>query len=169
MSFLSVYRLSIFLVSNCAKENNRSEVILKTSGFADSTKMYLYSTEQEAMVDSGYITGNNLVLNFKTKKPVRLIIQPVIRNSEDMNNMVVFWKGNNKVTISGENGNLKNAQIEGSEVQEQQNELEASKSVFELKLDSLRKEFMSLPGNATEKRIALGNEGRKIENVPSEC
>ena len=118
--------------------------------------MYLYNTEKEAMVDSGYITGNNLVLNFKTKKPVRLIIQPVIRSREDMNNMVVFWKGNNKVTISGENGNLKNAQIEGSEVQDQQNELEASKSALELKLDSLRKEFMSLSGKCNRKKNCIG-------------
>ena len=164
-SILISLLFSILMMSNCTSNNVSSKIILKTSGFADSTKMYLYNTEKEAMVDSGYITGNNLILNFKTKKPVRLIIQPVITSRKDMNNMVVFWKGDHQVTIRGENGNLKNAQIEGSEVQKQQNELEASKSALELKLDSLRKEFMSLSGNATEKRIALGNEGRKIENA----
>ncbi len=49
--------LIIFVIS-CMPEDNKSEILLETSAYADSTKIYLVDTETITTIDSGYIVNN---------------------------------------------------------------------------------------------------------------
>lgn len=154
--------LFIFLMS-CSQNDNPSKIILQTTGFADSTKIYLYNSEK-ATQDSGYIVNNNLVFSVDVDEPTQFSIRPVIKTRADID-IKSFWKEDKQVTIRAEKGNLKNAIVEGSEIQKQVDIIEASKSHLKQPLDSIRTEYRSVPGEDTEKREALRTEGKEIEQL----
>lgn len=154
--------LFIFLIS-CNQNDNQSKIILETTGFADSTKIYLVDLEKET-TDSGYIINNNLVFSVEVDEPTRFVINPVIISREDVDYRY-FWKENKLVNIWAENGKLMNARVEGSEIQIQADALDASKTHLEQINDSLQKEYRSLPREDTEKRLAVRNNGKEIEQA----
>lgn len=104
--------LFIFLIG-CNQNDHQSEIILETTGFADSTIIYLVDTEKEITVDTGYIINNNLVFSAEVDEPTRFLIRPVIKKRKDID-YKHFWKENKQLTIRAEKGNLKNARIDGN-------------------------------------------------------
>jgi hypothetical protein len=110
----SLIILSCFLISAKEKENP-FEIVVETSGFKDSTLVYLTDVKTDVAIDSGYIIGNNLVFLLKVDEPTQLIILTDYRKREDFE-YKFFWKENRRLTIKTKKGDLKNAKIEGSEV-----------------------------------------------------
>ena len=151
--------LFIFLMS-CNQNDNQTKIILETTGFADSTKIYLTDLEKET-TDSGYIINNNLVYSVEIDEPTQFSIRPVIKTRADID-VKSFWKENKLLTIRAEKGNLKNARVEGSEIQIQADAVDANKTHLRQINDSLMKVYRSLPEEDTEKRLAVRTKGKEI-------
>ncbi len=156
----------IFLMS-CDQDNNQSKIIIETTGFADSTKIYLQDIEKQTTIDSGYIINNKLVFSVEVDEPTQFLIKPVITKRWDID-YKLFWKENKLLMIKAEKGNLKNARVEGSEIQKQADILEDSKAQLEQKNDSLQTVFRSLPEEDAEKRLAIRTERKEIKQAISE-
>lgn len=154
--------LFIFMMS-CSSKDNQNKITLKTTGFTDSTKIYLHNSEKET-IDSGYIVNNILVFSVNVDEPTRFMIRPVIKTRADID-VRSFWKEGNQITIHAEKGNIKNAMVEGSEIQKQADILRFSKIHLEQSRDSLQNEYWSLPREDKEKRQALQTEKEKIEQA----
>jgi len=151
--------LFIFLMS-CNQNDNQSKIILETTGFADSTKIYLSDLENET-TDSGYIINNNLVFSVDIDEPTQFNIRPVIKTRADID-AKFFWKESKLLTIRAEKGKLKNASVEGSEIQLQADVVEANKTPLRQSNDSLMKVYRSLPKEDTEKIMAVRTKGKEI-------
>ena len=154
--------LIIFLMS-CSSKDNQNKITLKTTGFTDSTKIYLHNYANET-IDSGYIVNNFLVFSVNVDEPTQFMIRPVIKTRADID-VRSFWKEGNQVTIQAEKGNIKNAVVEGSEIQKQADILRLSKINLEQSRDSLQNQYWSLPEEDTEKRLSLRTEKEKIEQA----
>jgi len=151
--------LIIFLMS-CNPNDNQSQIVLETTGFADSTKIYLMNLEEQT-TDSGYVINNNLVFSVEINEPTQFCIRPVIKSRADID-VKYFWKENERITITAEKGRLKKASVEGSEIQLQADAVEANKAPLIHINDSLRKVYRSLPKEDNENRVAVRTKGKKI-------
>ena len=110
------FPISLFiLMISCKQNDNQSKIILETTGYADSTKIYLVHLETVTK-DSGYIINNNLTFYVDIDEPTKFQIMPVWKKRERPD-LKSFWKENKLLTIRVEKGNMKNATIEGSEIQ----------------------------------------------------
>jgi len=160
----NVLPILIFLIGffiSCVPERNSSEILLKTSGYADSTKIYLVDTETITTIDSGYIVNNKLLFNLDVAEPTRLLIRPVFK-SRDNFQVRNIWKENRQLTITAEQGNLKNAIVEGSVMQVQADLVKVAKDKLTMLSDSLFSIYRSLEDKTTAKALALRSRGRKI-------
>ena len=93
MKFYNYFPLFLaILVISCQPNQDSSKIILETSGFPDSTKIYLVDTETTSM-DSGYIINDNLVFYADVDEPKRFFIRPVIKTRADID-VKYFWKEN---------------------------------------------------------------------------
>lgn len=161
--YLSV---SLFLIlTSCVEKEDHAKIILETSGFADSTKIFLFNHEIEKQ-DSGYIINNHLVFSAEVNEPTLFSIRTVFdyKKREEFENKL-FWKENNLMTIKAEKGNLKNAKIEGSVIQKQADIIELGQFQLKQNYDSLIKEYSALPKEETEKRLALSAQRREISQA----
>jgi peroxiredoxin len=152
--------LIIFLIS-CMPEDNKSEILLETTGYADSTKIYLVDTETTVDIDSGYIVNNRLVFNVEVVEPTRLMIRPVFKTREDFQ-VRYIWKEDRQLIVRAEEGNLKNAVVEGSVIQIQADLIKASKDKLNMQNDSLLRVYNSMEDRSSEEAKAIRAKGRSI-------
>ena len=145
--------LILFIIS-CMPEDNKSEILLETSGYADSTKIYLVDTETTVDIDSGYIVNNRLVFDLEVVEPTRLMIRPVFKTREDFQ-VRYIWKEDSQLTVSAEKGNLKNAMVEGSVMQIQADIIKAGKDKLSMLNDSLLKVYNSMEDRSSEEAKAI--------------
>lgn len=146
---------------SCMPEDKKSEILLETSGYADSTLIYLVDTETTVDIDSGYIVDNRLVFNVEVVEPTRLMIRPVFETREDFQ-VRYIWKETSKLTVRAEKGNLKNAVVEGSVIQIQADLVKASKDKLNMLNDSLIKVYNSMEDRSSEEAKAIRARGRGI-------
>ncbi len=154
--------LFLVILMSCNQNENRSKIIIELSGFADSTKIYLFNHETETQ-DSAYIINNNLDFFAEVNEPTLFSIRTVFnpQKREEFENKL-FWKENNMLGIKAEKGNLKNAKIIGSEIQKQLEIIELKQFHLEQINDSLVKEYRALPQEEKEKRLAIRAKGKEI-------
>lgn len=145
---------------SCNHNDNSSLILLEITGYADSTKIYLVDTEQMTS-DSGYIVNNHLVFDVDIDEPKKFIIRPVFKTRENYQ-VRNFWKENRQLTIRAEKGNLKNAMVEGSEIQIQADIVKASKGKLIQLNDSIYGVYKSLENNKSEEGLALRARGKEI-------
>ena len=162
--FLTIL-IFVFLIS-CEKANNRSKIILRTTDFSDSTKIYLANIEKE-IADSGYIINNLLVFVVNTNELTHYCVYPVIKTREEIDYRF-FWKENKRLTIIAKKGHLKEAKVQGSEIQKQADILDANKAQLRRKLDSVQNLYRSLPTEDTNYRMRIKTEGKNIEQALTE-
>ena len=151
--------LFIFLIG-CAHNGNRSLIILETTGFPDSTKIYLTDLDK-ATSDSGLIVNNQLIFNVEVVEPTQFMIRPVIKTRADIDTRT-FWKENRQLTIKAEKGNLKNAIIEGSEIQVDADFVKSRQDRLNQVNDSLLSLYRSLEDKASEEALALRAKGKEV-------
>lgn len=145
---------------SCNPNENNSKIVLETTGFADSTKIFLVNTET-VRTDSGYIINNNLVFYADVDEPTKFFIKPVIRTRADID-VKYFWKENKLLTIKGEKGNLEYAKVEGSVIQIQADAVDASKNHLKQINDSLLSVYKSWDKEDTEGKSAIRKKGKEI-------
>ena len=154
-----IFLSSLFIVLiSCTQTGNRSEIILETSGYADSTKIYLVDTETTVDIDSGYIVNNRLVFNLEVVEPTRLMIRPVFKTREDFQ-VRYIWKEDRQLIVRAEEGNLKNAVVEGSVMQVQADIIKAAKDKLNMLNDSLLIVYKSMEDRSSEEAKAIRTRG----------
>ena len=154
--------ISLFIIlTSCCQKEDHSKIIIEASGFADSTKIYLFNHEIEKQ-DSGFIMNNELVFSAAVNEPTQFSIRTVYdyQKRDEFENKV-FWKENSLLTIKAEKGNLKYAKIEGSNLQKKADIIELEQLRLEQINDSLLKEYRSLPAEETDKRLVLRTKGKE--------
>lgn len=131
------FLLLYFLLNAFNLINAQSQIYLETVGFTDSTWIYLRDIEKELVIDSGVIISNKLLLNAETKEPTRFVITTDFKNQANFE-VKFLWKEDHPIRIWAEQGDLKNARMEGSEIQEQATILYESKAKLYESLDSIQ-------------------------------
>jgi peroxiredoxin len=150
----------LILLISCSPNNDQSKIVLNTSGYPDSTKIYLWKVETESS-DSGYIINNNLVFSADVDEPTRFNIRTVFKTRAEFE-IKYFWKENTLLTISAEKGNMKNAKFEGSVIQIQANGIDTIKNQLQQKNISLRQEYDNWDKDDKEGRLAIRKKGNEI-------
>ena len=158
--YLSITVL-IVAFAGCTLENTESLIVLETTGYTDSTLIYLVHMETSATNDSGYIVNNRLVFNVDVDEPTPYMIRPVIKSRADIDTRS-FWKENKQLTITAEKGDLKNAMVEGSEMQTQADLVKARKDKLNRLNDSLLAVYRSMEDRNSEEAKAIRARGRAI-------
>lgn len=151
--------LLIFLMG-CAHNGNRSLIILETTGFPDSTKIYLTDLDK-ATSDSGFIVNNQLIFNVEVVEPTQFMIRPVFKTRADIDTRT-FWKEDWQLTIRAEKGNLKNAVIEGSKIQVDADFVKSRQEGLNQVNDSLFSLYRSLEDKASEEALALRAKRKEV-------
>lgn len=150
----------LILLMSCNLNEEQSKIVLQTTGFADSTKIYL--TNYETMLtDSGYIMNNNMAFYADVDGPTMFAIRPIFETRATFE-VKTFWKENKQLTIKAEKGNLENAKIEGSVIQIQADLVDHDKKQLQQKNDSLASIYKSWDKEDTEGRLAIRKKGREI-------
>jgi len=78
----------LFALTSCNSGDDPSQIVLETTGFADSTKIYLMNLAEQTS-DSGYIINNNLAFSVDINEPTHFLIRPVIKSRADVD---VKWR-----------------------------------------------------------------------------
>ena len=65
-------------------KEDRSKIVLETTGYVDSTIIYLMNTETETMLDTGYIMNNRLVFSVNVDEPTYMVVRPIIKSRKDI-------------------------------------------------------------------------------------
>jgi len=162
MKKIIYYSISLLiLLMSCNPDNNSSRMLLETTGFADSTLIYLVNMETATTIDSGYIVNNQLVFDVDVVEPTPFLIRPVFITRESFEYRS-FWKENRQLTIRAEKGNLNSARVEGSEIQIQADFVKEIKDKLTLLNDSLLTVYRSLEDNKSEEALALRAKRKEV-------
>jgi len=153
----------ILLMIGCNNPKDSGQIVLETTGFADSTVFNLMNLETEKL-DTGYIINNRLIFDQPLTDPTRFCLYPLAKSRADFESLY-FWKENAKISIKATKGNLKNSIVEGSINQLQANILDATKLPLQQRLDSLMKEYRLVPGEEAERKSAIRTSGKEVEKA----
>ncbi len=126
--------------------DDKYQLTIQSTGFEDSTKFYLYSSDLQKNLDSGYLVGGLLKLQGKVEFPqyVKLHTEfdPVNRGAYKK---FRFWIENEPIVIEGNSDNFSSSNISGSPLSEMQ--FVISKRLLDLDStrDSLLSEYRAHP------------------------
>jgi thiol-disulfide isomerase/thioredoxin len=123
ISIALVNILTIPLSSKSEKPGEYAIVGLAT-GYPDSTVFYLDNISNGAFIhmDSAYTMSGIFLFNGSLNVKV---LHVVIRNS-DFSDMRVFWLENTAISVKGEKGKFREAVVEGSKTQTEQDQLDSA-------------------------------------------
>ena len=133
--------LPVLIIVSCVNQPDGYIIQGITSGFADSTMIYL--SENNTDFDSTFVTENRFSFNGKV--------------DNDYSNMWIHTKGyeeyksiwviNDQITFDASNSSFGNARVTGSKIQDQSNEYENATALFEARMDSIRNLAKNSIGN----------------------
>ena len=159
---LYVILLGLLPMQSFSQEDNKFTIIGKTTGFKDSTKLYLndpYAGSTRINLDSTYVINNSFTFKGQTKaEPFQLSIHTGYTGwygqpPESFYRMI-FWVNNSTIYINDEIGNLKYAKISGSELQNDDYKLKEMDKSFLSTYDSINKEILKLsPADSVKRKI----------------
>jgi len=163
-SLLLVLSMLVFLAS-CNQKKENSQIVIHSSGIPDSTFVYLNDSEKEMNVDSGYFVNNELVFTVEVNEPTGFFL--IIPKSEKNEPSYAYiWKeADKKLLVNALNGNLTDAQIEGSDIYKQMDSLKSAKAPLKNKIDSMYTELRAMPSSEKEKRVSLWQEIEKQKKI----
>lgn len=144
----------------CKPDNSKVKLI--TSNYPDSTVIYLFNSETEK-TDTGYIENNELIFNINNIEPTRLSLYTDYKKREDFENITI-WKEKSSLEIKAEKGNLINAEVIGSEIQQQMNLLEEKQKPYQVIVDSIRQLYRNTPRDESKRRKELRSLGMHYED-----
>jgi thiol-disulfide isomerase/thioredoxin len=148
-----------------SQESDHFTIIGKTTGFKDSTKLYLHNPPVGSVrinLDSTYVINNSFTFKGTVSEPLPL----------DIHTGYTGWKGyppenfyrillfvnNSTIYLNDEIGNLKFARISGSELQNDNNEYNEMCKTILLSRDSMNRLITKLDPSDTQKRNILRKE-----------
>ena len=144
----------LVILFRCNNNDNKKDIIGITSGYADSTMLILRDIENELVLDTTYILNNKFRFTVSVLEPAKYSITTEMKNRTEFE-FIFFWVENKNISIEATKANLRYANVEGSELQNQAEILLANKKPINDRLDSLRIEFMKSDRNDTAKLNSL--------------
>lgn len=135
------FLLPVLIIVSCVNQPDEYIINGVTSGFADSTMVYL--SEDNIDFDSTFVIDNRFSFNGKV--------------DGDYSNMWIHTKGykeyksiwviNYQITFDASNSSFRNARVTGSKIQDQSNEYENATFLFEIQMDSIGNLAKNSSGN----------------------
>jgi thiol-disulfide isomerase/thioredoxin len=156
-------------IQSFSQGSDQFTIIGKTTGFKDSTKLYLnnpYAGSVRINLDSTYVINNSFTFKGLTQsEPFQLSIHTGYTGwygqpPESFYRMI-FWVNNSTIYINDEIGNLKFARISGSELQNDDNTLKEMDNPIISAFDSINKAIMKLSPADSIKRKILRKEAQQ--------
>jgi thiol-disulfide isomerase/thioredoxin len=136
---------------SCSRVSDHFTIIGKTTGFRDSTRLYLQDSKSTSLldnIDSTYIINNSFTFKGSVSEPKLLIIHTGYTGWQNQPPesfyMVSFFVSNSTIYLNDDIGNLKFSKFSGSELQNDNTDLIQMNKPFILKLDSINKGMMKL-------------------------
>jgi len=150
----------LLALSSCTPKYSTIKLI--TSNYPDSTTIYLYNAETEKR-DSGYIINNELLFEVNNIKPTLLTLRTDYKKREDFE-YISIWKGKSAIEIRAEKGNLRNAEVIGSQIQQQKKVLDDKQKPYKTIFDSIFQLYRNTPREDSGKRKELRKIGMQYED-----
>jgi thiol-disulfide isomerase/thioredoxin len=166
---LYVIFIGLLPIQSFSQGSDQFTIIGKTTGFKDSTKLYLnnpYAGSVRINLDSTYVINNSFTFKGLTQsEPFQLSIHTGYTGwygqpPESFYRMI-FWVNNSTIYINDEIGNLKFARISGSELQNDDNTLKEMDNPIISAFDSINKAIMKLSPADSIKRKILRKEAQQ--------
>jgi thiol-disulfide isomerase/thioredoxin len=126
-------------------------IIGKTTNFTDSTKLYLNagSNSLKDNIDSAYVINNSFTFKGSVSEPKPCQIHTGYTGWQgqppESFHEITFWVNNDTIYLNDDVGNLKFAKLSGSELQNDQNDLNEMRKSLLIAIDSTRKIPTSSP------------------------
>ena len=153
---------------NYSPLNESFTIIGRTTGFRDSTRLYLKKAESGSFQinqDSSYVINNSFTFKGKVNDPQKYIIHTGSTGWQGQPPAdfyyVTFYVDNSTIYITDDIGNLKFAKFTGSELQNDFNELNVSRYPIVFAFDSINNALRNLPRTESVLRGYLQEELQK--------
>lgn len=144
-------------------------IIGKTTGFKDSTILYLKKAEGGSLqdnLDSAYVINNSFIFKGYVTEPTQYFIHTGYTGWEgyypETFSRLAFWVNNSTIYINDKSGNIKFASISGSQLQADNNDLLQKISRLYSTRDSLTRIILSLSPKDSVKSRLLREKGRYL-------
>ncbi len=142
-------------------------IIGKTTGFKDSTILYLKKVEEGYLqdnLDSAYVINNSFIFKGYVTEPSQYSIHTGYTGWEgyppETFSRLAFWVNNSTIYINDKSGNIEFASISGSQLQADNNDLLQKISRLYSTRDSLTRIILSLSPKDSVKSRLLREKGR---------
>jgi thiol-disulfide isomerase/thioredoxin len=122
--FLTVFTILTIPLTGKSEKSGEYAIVGLATGYPDSTLFYLDYISNEAFVhmDSAYTMSGIFLFNGSLNVKV---LHVAIRNS-DFSDMRVFWLENAAISVTGEKGKFREAVVDGSKTQTEQDRLDSA-------------------------------------------
>ncbi len=104
--------LLLFALVSCNTNHNGFKITGLTSGFPDSTKIYLIESETSKICDSALVLKNQFHFKGHTDSLKNYTI-----HTKNFRDYKMFWIDNSAILINSQHSTLRNARVSGSEFQ----------------------------------------------------
>jgi peroxiredoxin len=153
---------TLFVIfSACNTPSNHSQINVFAKDFEDSTIMYLYNSELQQTIDSGYIMNEKIRFSVEKSHPVNYMLRTSFQDRENYE-YVSFWKEDADLEVSTEKGKLIEALIKGSGIQKQMKLLEEEKRPKNKAVDSLWRVYDSISHDKPEEFRSISEQIREL-------
>lgn len=127
-----IFVLSVVTLIGCNNKKESYTIIGKTSGLADSTKVYLAKENED--FDSTLIINDK----FRFSEKVEGDYSNIWIHTKNYKEYKSLWVVNNDITFDASNSSFRDAVVTGSRIQDQSNEYQSLTSSLDMKMDSIR-------------------------------
>jgi peroxiredoxin len=124
-------------------QNSHCTITGETEGFKDSTMLYLHDSESNQIVDSVLILNNKFKFDRVLNEPQQFVIATSFKKREDLE-YVFFWAEPVEIKIHAIKGQLKQAAIKGSVLQDQAAIYNKMMYPIDKSIDSVQNKMMSV-------------------------
>jgi thiol-disulfide isomerase/thioredoxin len=161
ISFLA----GLLLMQSCSQVSDHFTIIGKTTGFKDSTMLYLQDSKSVSLIDnmdSTYVINNSFTFKGNVSEPKRLTIHTGYTGWEiqppESFHYVVFFVDNKTIYLKDEIGNLTYSTFTGSELQNDNTDYINLIKEYLINIDSISKALQGLAPSDSLTYKALGKE-----------
>jgi thiol-disulfide isomerase/thioredoxin len=166
-TFISIL-FGLLLMQSCSQKSNHFTIIGKTTGFKDSTRLYLQDGKAETILDnmdSTYVINNSFTFKGRVSEPKMLSIHTGYTGWKNQPpetfHEVSFFVDNTTIYLKDETGNLKYSTFAGSELQNDNTEFIQMIKKFLIKNDSINKVSENLTLSDSIIAKSLGKEAQE--------
>ena len=149
-----LFLIFAFILASCCQKSTGYEIIGKTTGYPDSTKIILHDFDINSPIDTSYIIKGKFYFKGFVQEPKSLCL---LIKTEKKRESKFLWVENKKIKIFATKGDLSYAKTSGSEIQKGADDLNLLKRDIMIKMDENLNDYKSLDKSETDKIDSLRN------------